>query len=90
MTLHRFEQIDERIILAILGFLSFTPVFVDDALDGLKQNPDILGTHTLEAISILAVAYHFIASPLYKKIVQFVQAINVYLTTGVLPGKPKS
>lgn len=86
----KYGVTDSRIIISILGSMSFVVSLASDFLSKVAQNPTLLGDHTLEVMSIATIIYHFSVSPIYKRIVQLLEDANTYLETGDLTGKSKS
>lgn len=76
---HYFKLHDaKKFVTFLLGFLSFGAAFVDFIINASSQSPQILGAHTAEIMAIAVTLHRFVISPLYTKLVLFLNSVSGY------------
>lgn len=68
----------KKFVTFLLGFLSFVAAFVDLIISTTSQSPQVLGAHTAEIMAIAVVVHRFIVSPIFSKIILFLNSVAGY------------
>lgn len=68
----------KKFITFLLGFFSFAAAFANLLISAVAQSPQILGAHTAEIMAVAVVVHRFAVSPLYRKLVLFLNSVAGY------------
>jgi uncharacterized membrane protein YbhN (UPF0104 family) len=68
---HYFTITQKKTVIALLSGLSFTASFLVSLIQFGNSNTNFLGAHTFEIIGTATIVYHWLTSPLYLHIVNY-------------------